>query len=294
MRLPNFIIAGAKKAATSSIYDYMKQHPQVYMPRIKELKYFAFEPDNPEHVQAPHQKFPIRTIEEYVQQFAEVNEEIAIGEASPIYINSVAAMHHIRQTIPDVNLIFSLRNPIDRAYSAYWMRVRGGYESRPIQQAFQEDLEHLRKVSYYNMLRQWYNCFDAYQIKVVLFEDFRKDSVKVMQELYGFVGGDITFVPNTSVQHNAGGMPKSQARQGIVNYLRKYRRLRFYLPKTVRSIFANFAKANLTAPPPIPTDVQEMLAELYCEEIDQLSNLIQKDLSVWGLTAPQYVAQRGR
>lgn len=291
MILPNFIIAGAKKAATSSLYEYMKQHPQVYLSPIKETKFFAYEPDNPEHAGSVHKKFPIHTLEEYARLFEGVKGEIAIGEASPIYINSSYAMRRIQALIPQVRLIFSLRNPVDRAYSAYLMRVRGGYEHRPVEQAFREDLNHLRSVSYYTMLKQWYALFPAEQIKVVLYEDIRKDAVAVVQELFAFVGVESSFTPDVSVQHNSGGVAKSQVRQHIVNYLRRYRSFRFYLPQSVRSLFTNWANGNLTKAPTMPTEVRQLLNDLYAVEVDQLEALTGKDLAVWQLrTQAQPVA----
>lgn len=293
MTLPTFIVAGTFKAATTSIYDYLKQHPQIFMPEIKEAKYFVFEPHNPEHVRARRQKYPIRTLEEYQKLFSGANDEIAIGEASPVYISSLFALQQIYQTIPDVQLIFSLRNPIDRAYSGYSMRLRNGYESRPVRQAMAEDAQEFLAKSYYKQLLPWYEHFPAEQIKVVLFEEIKKDAVQVMQEIYQFLGVDRTFVPDVSYHQNIGGVPKSQARQTVVNYLRRYRLLRFYLPKGLRAHFSEFARGNLEKAPPLPADIRQMLAGLYSEDIAPLAELTGLDLSVWDLDKrPETVEQQ--
>jgi hypothetical protein len=283
MTLPNFIIAGAKKAATTSIYEYMKQHPEIYMSPIKETKFFAFEPDNPEHVYADANKFPVRTLEDYTRLFAGANGAKAIGEASPLYINSRIAAQRIYETIPAVKLIFSLRNPVERAYSAYLMRVRSGNEHRSAVQAFQEDRERLRTSSYYNMLQLWYELFDEIQIKVILFEDFKRNSLAVMQELYAFLDVDSSFTPNVAVQYNTGGAVKNQTRQRMFNYLRRFKPLRFYLPKSLRSSFTKAARANLTTAPALPAEAKSLLADVFRDDVENLQNLIHKDLSVWGL-----------
>lgn len=283
MTLPNFIVAGAKKTATTSMYEYLKQHPQIYMSPIKEAKYFAYEPHNPNHVSAGYQQYPIRTMEAYQDLFRDVTNEIAIGEASPLYISSLYALQQIYQTIPTVKLIFSLRNPVDRVYSDYIMRVRGGYEERPVAQAMQEDLDDFRQKTYYKWLSPWYEHFPVEQIKVVLFEDIKKDAVQVMQELYQFLGVDAGFRPDVSRHHQIGGLPKSQAKQTIVNYLRRYRFLRFYLPKGLRIHFTDFARGNLEKAPPLPDDLRQMLSQMYCEDLPELSKLIGRDLSIWGL-----------
>jgi len=291
MTLPNFIVAGAKKAATTSLYEYLNQHPQVYMSPIKETKFFAYEPNNPDHVNADHHKFPIRTLADYTALFAAAGAARAIGEASPIYVSSLHAVQQIAQRLPHVKLIFSLRNPIDRAYSAYVMRVRGGYEPRSVEDAFQEDLDLLKDKTYYKQLLPWYEHFDRKQIKIVLFEDIKQDSVRVTQALYDFIGVDATFVPDTSRQHMIGGLPKSRLRQNVINFLRRYRFLRFYLPKTVRSQFTDYARANLTKAPELPLEITQLLADAYREDLPLLEQLIERDLSLWGLTSQHQSAE---
>ena len=89
MQLPNFLIIGAIKAGTTSLYYYLQQHPEVYMPtERKEARYFAWEPDNPEFSHYTRQQFPYRTLEEYATHFVDVRNETAIGEASPGYLES--------------------------------------------------------------------------------------------------------------------------------------------------------------------------------------------------------------
>jgi hypothetical protein len=295
MTLPNFIVAGAKKAATTSLYEYLNQHPQIYMSPIKETKFFAYEAHNPEHRNADRRKFPIRTVREYTDLFADAGAAVAIGEASPIYISSQHAVTQIAQQLPKVKLIFSLRNPVERAYSAYIMRVRGGYEPRSVEDAFQEDLDVLKDKTYYKQLLPWYAQFDRAQIKIVLFDDIKKNAVGVTQTLYDFLGVDATFTPDVSQQHMIGGLPKSQFRQKVINYLRRYRFLRFYLPKSMRGQFTEFARANLTKAPALPVEIQRLLANLYQEDLALLEQLIERDLSVWGLAnqtqIPQAVAR---
>jgi len=283
MTLPNFLVAGTFKAATTSIYEYLKQHPQIYMSPIKETKYFIYEAHNPEHVAARRLTYPIRTLEAYEKLFSDVKDEIAIGEVSPGYISSLHALQQIYRTMPNAKIIFSLRNPIDRAYSGYTMRMRNGYESRKVQQAMHEEALKFAEKTYYKQLLPWYEHFAAEQIKVVLFEDMKADAAHVMQELYRFLGVDAAFLPDVSYHQNVGGVPKSQLRQSIINYVRRYRLLRFYLPKGLRVYFSEFARTNLEKAPPLSADLRKKLSEIYCKDIDELSALTGKDFSSWGL-----------
>ena len=131
MVLPNFLIIGAAKSGTTSLYSYLNQHPQVYFSPFKEPRFFALEGKEVNY-QGPSQvvnQKAINTIDEYEKLFAGVTDEVAIGEASTLYLYSPEAPAKIKQYIPQVKLIAILRNPIDRAYSGYCHLVRDGYES---------------------------------------------------------------------------------------------------------------------------------------------------------------------
>jgi hypothetical protein len=125
--------------------------------------------------------------------------------------------------------------------------------------------------------------FDERQIKIILFEDFKHNVVGVMQELYSFLAVDTQFIPDISVQYNAGGVPKSQARQNIINYLRRLKPLRFYLPTGLRTAYTNAARANLAPAATMPSEARMLLAELYRDDVAKLQNLIHKDLTIWEL-----------
>jgi hypothetical protein len=285
MTRPNFIVAGFKKAATTSIYEYLQQHPQVFMTRIKETKFFLYEPDNPEHVAASLKVFPVRSLETYTQLFAEAGEALAIGEASPGYAESRKVAIRIHAELPQVKLIFSLRNPVDRAYSNYLMGLRNGVETRPAHRFFAESRARLQTMSYYNSLKIWYELFPRDQIKIVMYEELRRNGVRVMQEIYRYLGVDEHFAPDVSVQHNTGGVPKSQARQKMVNFLRRYRYLRTYIPQSLRTQFSKFARGNLAPTPSMSPEVRQLLTDLYRDDVQHLQELIQKDLSPWGFAA---------
>ena len=126
MTLPNFIIIGAAKAGTTALYEYLGEHPDVFVSPVKETNFFS----------SGH---PIGTQDEYEAQFAGVRGERAIGEASVQYIASKNAAAQMRDQLPDVKLIAMLRNPADRAFSHYLMQSRGDayrQDPRSIDQVF--------------------------------------------------------------------------------------------------------------------------------------------------------------
>jgi Sulfotransferase family len=131
MTMPNFLIIGAGKAGTSSLYQYLKQHPQIYMSPIKETNFFALEGQDLNFADPRDRinKYSITKIEDYYAQFEAVSNETAIGEASPLYLYEPKAPEQIQHYIPDVKLIAILRNPVDRAYASFLYLHREQRES---------------------------------------------------------------------------------------------------------------------------------------------------------------------
>ena len=295
-KLPNFLIIGVQKSGTTSIYNYLKQHPQVYMSSVKETNFFARDPnkapsDRP--LRHPNQK-RIDTWEKYCELFVEVTDEIAIGEASPNYmVNYPVATAQIKRRIPDVKLIAILRNPCDRAYSDYLMHVRDAI-GQP--RSLLEQIEHkgkdsatLRKGFYGEHLTAFYQEFDPAQIRVFLYEDLRKDSAAMMQEIYQFIGVDATYQPDTSARSQVAKLPKNQTFNTLINTRNP---LRETTAKVLNSLLPAAAVQNLRdrlntlnqSPAKIaPLNPQERqaLINFYRDDILKLQELINRDLSSW-------------
>src|SRR3990170_8700279 len=140
--LPNFLIIGAHKSGTTSLYQYLRQHPQVFMPQLIEPSFFSYEGQNLQH-NPSIRRHVITRFEDYVALFQEARGEIAIGEASPMYLKCPQSAVRIKHYIPDARLIVILRNPVDRAYSHFQMELRNGTVNNPdFTQAIQEMVSH--------------------------------------------------------------------------------------------------------------------------------------------------------
>jgi hypothetical protein len=289
MTLPNFVIAGAMKAGTTSLLEYLGQHPQVYKSPIKETRFFTFDPDNPEHVNKSYRNFPVRTMDAYLEQFAGVKDETAIGEATPNYLISPLAPARMKEIIPDVRLIFSLRHPVKRLYSIYLMGVTRGTASGNVYEDLRPGgyLAEFHRYSPY--FRRWRDCFDLPQMKIVLFEDFKSNPLEVVQSLYIFLGVDGQFVPDTSRRYNVGGIPKNRFAAGLARGLkgvrnkRYFRMIKSYLPDSIRSWNAKLRGATLKKPDPLPADLAQELAAYYSDDVLELQKLLEIDLSVWNI-----------
>ncbi len=223
MTLPNFLIIGAAKAGTSSLYYYLKQHPHVFMSAIKEPKFFALEGE-PLDYKGPDRGININSVNslsEYQQLFEGVTDEIAIGEASPMYLTSPKAPENIKRYIPDAKIIAILRNPVDRAFSSYTHLIREDLETLSFEKAVEAEprriadkwshLFYYTQNGYYAaQMKNYFSNHNPENMKIYLYEDLIKDTPKLVNELYGFLGLDQSFSPDLS-KRNVSGMPKSRA-----------------------------------------------------------------------------------
>jgi hypothetical protein len=301
MTLPNFLIIGAAKAGTTSLYDYLKQHPQIYMSSVKEPKFFAVEGEvldfrGPGDLDATGPKRGVVTeLNAYQELFKDVSNEIAIGEASPWYLYIPKASSRIKHYIPDAKLIAILRNPVDRAYSNFLHITRFGREPlTDFAEALQAEEERIRARwephwhykqmgFYYVQLKRYFDLFDRDRIKIYLYENFSANPIGIVQDVFQFLEVDATFIPDISRKGRvAKPVPKNEALDKFLNRPHPLKSLlKPLLPNSFRQPFANnLRKQNLTKPQ-CPLKVRQQLIEEYREDILKLQDLIERDLSNW-------------
>ncbi len=284
MTLPNFLIIGAHKAGTSSLYHYLREHPEVYMPSLKEARFFAYDANNPDHRKKIPKTYPITTMEAYEALFQEVKDEKAIGEASPEYLNNARAAARIRECLPNVKLIASLRNPVDRTYSEYLMRCRSGNEKRSISQAIQSNERWVQTGLYYEKLKRYMDLNSTSQIEVVIFDDLVQDPLNIVRKLFTFLGVDKNYIPDVSKQYNPGGIQKNIILNSFFNTLKNNsikKSIKLVMPESLMSFGRNLRQRNLAKPPPLSPEIREQMFALFRDDILRLQDLIQRDLSSW-------------
>ncbi len=193
---PNFIIIGAQKSATSWLHSMLSQHPDVYMPRKKEMEVFSY----------------VRTWEEWSEQylltlaehFSGVASEKAIGEATPSYFWNSSDYPEwlvkpkyfntaIPETVykvlgPDTKLILSLRDPVDRAISAYFNHLAEGLIS-PKESLLEpgNGLGIVHMGFYHAHLVEWLRYFKRENILVLIYEDLRDNPSSTLDKVYEFL-----------------------------------------------------------------------------------------------------------
>jgi hypothetical protein len=285
---PNFFIAGVPKAGTTSLHEYLRQHPQIFMPDYKEPNYFVR--DN-----------GVEKWEDYLALFKDAGGKKAIGESSAGYCYCEESPGWIKSVLGDVKIIIILRNPADRAFSLYGWMVREGYEDAP---TFAEALErepvrlhdpvfraqcpqffpdylYFTTGLYFEQVSRYIETFGPDRVKVYLFEEFVKQPVPVCQDAFRFLGVNADFVPKMEI-HNEGCIPESIALQY---------QLRAELLKAQgmpdqsaaaqlveRLMEWNVRRGNRPQP---DKQLLEILTDRYRQNIERLETLLGRDLSGW-------------
>ena len=319
--LPTFLVIGAAKSATTSLHAYLGQHPEILMSSVKEPNFFAFEGGVPKF-RGPDDERPgatriirrrlrtakyvdsVTSFERYRELFSRPGRAQAIGESSVSYLYFPQAVDRIRARLPTVKLIALLRNPVDRAFSKFAQFRRDGCEpledfdaavrAEPgrIRDQWSPTWYYVDRGYYFRQLRPYYERFDSTRIRVYLYDDFKRDSLGTLRDMFGFLGVDEAFVPDVSEHHNVsagatsfgGGVlsyvfdspnplksafnrliPNRDVRRRIRNKLLRFRRSG--APRREGMVISDQARRHLQ--------------QTFRDDILELEKLIGRDLSAW-------------
>lgn len=299
-RLPNFLVIGAAKSGTTALYHYLAQHPEVFLCPIKETNFFALKNkelsfNGPGDDKGIHRR-TITQIDDYYNQFISVRNEKAIGEICPSYLYFADAPHNIKVHIPKAKIIAILREPVARAFSAWVHLTRDGREYLSFEEALADEPRRIRErwaeiwhykeeSKYYNQLKRYYDSFPNENIKVVLYEDFKKSPMKVYAEICSFIGVDSSFSPNMSAKHNTGGIPKSKIIWNLMMKQNIWKTLfnNLMSVKIRKKIKEKIEARNVNKKPQLDTYRKKELSVQFLDEINKIEQLIEQDLTVWKL-----------
>jgi hypothetical protein len=223
-RRPDVFIIGAAKSGTTSVYEWLKAHPDVYMSPSKEPRYFA--PDL--YAGHPHDFRYGVDEQRYLELFSGATTEKRLGEATPRYIYSTEAPGLIRDFQPDARIIALLRNPVEMIYSLHNQRVSEGVEDivefedalaaeeerragrRGVPPLVSPLLTMYRDQGRFGQqLTRWMGVFGRERMHVILFEDLANEPAEAYARLLEFLDVDRTFRPESFAAHNLSWKPRS-------------------------------------------------------------------------------------
>lgn len=293
---PNFFIAGAAKSGTTSLHHYVSFHPQVYMSEIKEPHYFCNDQFPHEFSGPGDQGFSrnrLRTLEQYIQLFEAGKDMTIRGESSVYYLYFPHVAERIYQFNPDAKIVLVLRNPADRAFSAYMHTVRDGRETLSFEEALHQEatrrdmgyqpLWWYRELGLYSIqVERYLRMFSQKQLKIILYEDLSDDTERVIYDIWRFLGlkQDITIDP--SVRLNESGVPISRS---MYNFFAKpnpvKELLKKVLPTTFHQRLGQQAKLMTLQKLSMNETTKKNLINFYSHDMMKLQSMIERDLSHW-------------
>lgn len=268
---PNFMIIGAQKSGTSWLAKMIRQHPDVYAPEKKELHFF--------NLQENYSK----GIDWYRTQFAGRNGEIAVGESTPNYlwqcnnqqeIDELGVIPDIAEQVhrhyPDLKLIVSMRDPVDRAVSAYYHFIRSRKYS-PRSRIL--DVGHTNGILtmgyYYRYINEWLKYYPIDHFLFLVYEeDIKKNKLETLKKTFRFLNVDENFIPeNVNSRYNT--------RSGHL-----FLHMNYYSPLWTRRFFRLFPALRPVNFPKIEVgpDEMEKLSQMYAKENEGLAALIKRPL----------------
>ena len=303
IKLPTFLIVGAAKSGTSSLYHYLKQHPEIYMPQNKEPRFFASSYYKNLSIHDPrYDSFCRNTVfsfEDYIELFKDVKKQKAIGEATTSYLYFYEnTIPQITQFLEDVKIIMILRNPIDRAFSAFGHLSRDLYETLTFEEALELEGKRMKEkwsmLHFYRDVGFYYNQVKAYkkvfsQVKIYLHDDLKDDTLGLVKEIYEFLQVDFSFVPHIGVKYNRSAIPQYKF---IQRYLLKHNKLKKKITPFLNLIrltekidnlveYAKIKNVKNDKKIEMKPETRNQLKNIYREDILKLQDLICRDLTHW-------------
>jgi hypothetical protein len=299
-RVPDFFIVGHHKSGTTALYEMLRRHPQIYMPDVKEPRYFAedlrfqFEPEPSSHLP--------RTYEEYLSLFAPARPDQRVGEASPSYLKSHTAAQAIADVQPAARIIAILREPASFVRSLQMQLLqehveteadlRKAVENEQVTRGAKQVLRYSDHVHYVEQLRRYHTLFGEEQVLVLIYDDFRDDNEATVRRVLRFLDVDdkepihiMDANPTVRVRSVRLDrlMRKLYARSGPAKVLNTT--LKALVPERARRRLLRTIRRQVVygkAQPPDESTMMELRAR-YRQEVVALSEYLDRDLvGLWG------------
>ena len=296
-RKPDFIVVGAAKSGTTFLYNLLLEQPDIFIPDIKECRYFSQLPKD--YVGLGAEFFVNQGVtnqDEYFRLFEGKNNYIC-GDVSNdyLYYHSRSIENIKKQLGNSVKIIIILRNPTERAFSNYMHHIRDGWENITFEKALA--LEEKRISEKWGWSYHYYNTglyFDQVKnyienfknIKILLYEDLKQPDK--INEIFTFLNTEKKDT-NLNKKYNVSGKPKFRFIHDFINKKNLFKTLIIYTLKPILSAKLKDKAINLLdkiknknlVRLEIEDKTKKYLIESYKSEIIKLSKLIDRDLTGW-------------
>lgn len=286
MLLPHFIIVGAQKSGTTSLYSYLSDHPEIEMSPLKETFFYSYLLKGDTFLKT-YPDIP-KSLDEYGMLWK--REDLCRGEKTATYLSTPGVAKLIKKTNPKVKIIMILRNPVDRAYSHYMMNVRNGIEKAPFEEVLDEALYldskdpperfgYIRNGRYFSYVKEYIDCFPQEQIQVILFDDFVKNTDIVLKRIMFFLNVNPTVRINTDTIYQKTGIPRIRVLSKMLYQDSFWKKtVKFILPEILQkriAIMLNYMRFHDLKKPTLDQGLVKKLQEIYRSDLIELAELLQ-------------------
>ena len=294
INLPNLLIVGAAKCGTTSLHNYLKQHPDIFMSKQKEPHFLINSDIGEDRIHKA-----ITVLEDYEDLFKTDSIYKYKGESSVMYLAFPEfSIKNIKKYLdPDVKIIIMLRNPVERAFAGYLHNLRyNPSENLSFEEAFEKsearyykerditpDTRYLHVGNYYSQVESFMSMFND-NVLVIMYEDYVNNIDLCLANVFDFLDIDKISV-DTSRRHMVGGwifkrkflrnllIPKNNFKSLIKSFLPNKK-----IRKAIKQKIMNMITVEN---PSISKDMHKKLTEYYRKDIDNLSKLLNKELNSW-------------
>jgi hypothetical protein len=276
-RLPNFLIIGAMKSGSTTLHGHLRRHPDVFLTAYKEPEFFVAE------------KNWSRGVEWYQRLFAEAGSALAVGESSTSYTKYTefpGVPERIASLIPDVRLVYILREPVDRMVSMYHHQVLTGRESRPIDDALLTDPLYLGPSLYAANMRRYMGWFPRDQLHVMFTDDLAQDPGESVRRVSRFLGVDDgpTVEPSQEVLLRTSDR---RADRRLKARLRGVAPLEIAFQRAPEPIKASLRRLTTREPSALAAaailpETRQRLREKLADDLADLRTMLDSGLPAWG------------
>jgi len=270
---PNFLIIGAAKCGTTSLYELLRRHPEIGMSRIKEPKYFS------------HDDLYARGMDWYESHFEGLSGKKAIGEASPSY--SVRdlypkAAERISRDLPGVRAIYIVRHPIDRLESVWMQTLRSGTLTESFESKLRRGPYHIESTRYWKQFNVHRRLLGDRQLLLLFLEDLNTDAAGVLRRCFRFLRVDPEISIDDATPRNA--WRGSQDRQALALLRRApvFSGLRDASPRALRTLGRRILKRPIRERKRLSPTLRRWVWEQLSEDANALLTYAGKPLDFWG------------
>ena len=286
------MVPGAQKSGTTWLFECLIEHPEVFVPRVKELHYYC--PAESCRFSKKH-----LGLDWYLDQFRDAKKAKAIGDLTTDYMFYPEIAQELYRLNSETKFVFLLRDPVSRAYSAYWMWRRHNVDLKTFsalvdRQNTQDDMKHglVRRGFYYEQIKPYIELFGREQIQIHIYEEIVKNPGEFMRELYKFIGVDPAFVPKSllkkvgDTKNYPPGIGK-MVYKGVSRILNTryvmpaWRALRHHTNIKEKALqLIGYSQSEASYPEMEITDMLR-LQEIYREKNDELRELMERQSNIW-------------